>query len=409
MSHEAVITLLLPQAGNSMEEGTIVTWRVKPGDRIRPGDVLYELETDKATIEVESEVEGRVSAIVVGDGQTAPVKTAVAYLSEDDAAVKALLAGSAPAPTPAKAEAPDPALSLSLVPVATEVPQGKPTDASRKRVSPVARRAAADLGVDVEGLGEGSGPDGRILLEDVRAAVAARPAPSAPAPAAAADAPVRKGKAGRRPMSKMRRAIARNLTMSKQTVPHWYIKMTIDAAPVIAYRHRQKALFQCSMNDVLVEACVRAIVEFPQFRTQVDGDDLVTQERVHIGLAVAVEDGLVVPVIKNADTLSLSGIAVESRRIIESARQGKPENMGQGVFTISNLGMFGVDEFTAIVNPPEAAILAVGSVREQVIVENGAMRPGKTLTLTLSSDHRVIDGAVGARFMARLREILAGL
>jgi pyruvate dehydrogenase E2 component (dihydrolipoamide acetyltransferase) len=207
-------------------------------------------------------------------------------------------------------------------------------------------------------------------------------------------------------MSGMRKAIARNLTLSKTTIPHWYLSARINAAPMMALYKSQKAKVGCSVNDVIVMACARAIMEFPAMHSRVDGDTIIEFPGANIGIAVGMDDGLVVPVVMNADRLTLADLAAETKRLANQARAGKIENMGQGIFTISNLGMFGVDEFVAIINPPEAAILAVGAVREDVIVKDGAIRAGQTLNLTLSADHRLIDGTLGAQFMARLRALL---
>jgi pyruvate dehydrogenase E2 component (dihydrolipoamide acetyltransferase) len=207
-------------------------------------------------------------------------------------------------------------------------------------------------------------------------------------------------------MSRMRRAIARNLAASKQTIPHFYMKATIDAGPLLAFQKAEKEHYKCSVNDVITLAVARLLMEFPAFRGQIAGEEVVTYPDADIGVAVGVEEGLLVPVLKAADTRNLKGIAAESRRLVEAARAGKVEGMGEGVFTISNLGMFGIEEFSAIINPPESAILAVGAAREEEIVHNGAFRAGRRMTLTLSADHRIIDGVLAARFMARLRELL---
>jgi len=383
-----------------MEEGTILSWRVKPGDRVKVGDILFDLETDKATIEVEAEVAGRVAKIVVGEGQTAPVKTPVAYLSESDIALEALV--DAPAISAATA------VTVTVAPHAAEVkPEAK---SSRRRASPVARRAADVLKVDLDSIAKGSGPDGRILLEDVEAAVRLTPAvpasaPKAPVSPSPTAIPAMSG-GTRTPMTKMRKAIARNLSLSKQTLPHFYLKGTIDADPLLSYYKREKALYACSVNDVILYAVSRVILEMPSFRSQIDGDDTVQFESVNIGMAVGLDQGLVVPVLKGADSRNLKGIAQESRRLVESAKSGKVEGMGEGVFTISNLGMFGVEEFSAIINPPESGILAVGAAREEVVVKDGALKIGKKLTLVLSADHRIIDGTMAAKFMARLKQLL---
>jgi pyruvate dehydrogenase E2 component (dihydrolipoamide acetyltransferase) len=405
----SVIPLLLPQAGNTMEEGTILKWLVAPGDRVKPGDVLYELETDKATIEVEAEATGRLARIVVGDGQTAPVKTPVAYLAENDADVDAYIGGGAlvDGPVAGTTDEQEP-LAVKEPLVLGEKPVAAAAAGSgRVKASPVARKAAEVMGVDLEGLFPGSGPGGRVLLEDVQKVSKSAPKPLAEPKPISVPEPISAARGGsRRPMDKMRRAIARNLALSKQTIPHWYASVTIDAEPMLAYYKAEKALYPCTLNDVLVYACGRVIQEMPAFRSQVSGDEVVEFASVDIGLAVALDAGLVVPVVRGVDGMNLKGIAAESRRVIESAKAGKLEGVGEGLFTISNLGMFGVHEFAAIINPPESAILAVGAVKEAVVVKDGAMRAGKTMTVTLSADHRIIDGVTSARFLSRLKELL---
>lgn len=393
MSDSPALAILLPQAGNSMEEGTILSWRVKPGDEIKVGDVLYEMETDKATIEVEAEVSGRLARIVVGEGETAPVKTPVAYVGSD-AAVEALLGGG----TPAVVSTPAPSVIETV---------------SRRKVSPAARKCASDLGVDVTLIAVGSGPDGRILREDVEKAAKGAPKPvvqpvvAAPVPVAVV--PVRPSSTSggvRTPMSKMRRAIAKNLATSKQTLPHWYTKVTIDAEAMLGFLKQEKALYPCSVNDLIVLAVSRVVMELPAYRTQIDGDDLIEFPNANIGIAVGTDEGLTVPVVKGADTRNLKGIAQETRRVIENARNGKLEGVGEAVFSISNLGMHGVEEFVAIINPPESGILSVGSIREEVVVKNGALKAGKVMTMVLSADHRIIDGTMAAKFVVRLKELL---
>jgi len=204
----------------------------------------------------------------------------------------------------------------------------------------------------------------------------------------------------------MRKAIARNLTLSKQTIPHFYMRQTIEAEAMMAYNRERKAEFPCSINDVITMACARAIREFPAFRSRMEGDEIVPG--AIFGISVGLENGLVVPVVCGADRMDLRQLAGETRRIVEAARGGKLEAMGQGVFTISNLGMFGIEEFSAIINPPEAAILAVSAIRETCVVHNGAIRAAKVMTLTISCDHRLIDGLMAARFMAKLKELLEG-
>lgn len=204
----------------------------------------------------------------------------------------------------------------------------------------------------------------------------------------------------------MRKAIARNLTLSKTTIPHWYISSRINAGPMMTFYKSQKAKFACSLNDVIVMGCAKAIMTFPAMHSRVDGESVLEFSGANIGIAVGMDEGLVVPVVMNAEKLTLEQLGLETKRLANQARAGKIENMGQGIFTISNLGMFGVDNFVAIINPPEAAILAVSAVREDVIVKDGAIKAGQTMNLTLSADHRLIDGTLGAQFMARLKVLL---
>lgn len=402
-----VTPILMPKAGQSMEEGTLLKWRVSVGQMIKKGDVIFEIETDKATMEVEATDAGRLARIVVQEGEVLPVLQPVAYLAENDADVEAYIRSQGHGSPAAAAQAD----KLPVAPVGTaadsagaaaggpvdtvkQTPLGGSPQVSEGRVkaSPAARKLAAERGVDLHAVATGSGPGGRILSVDV--------------PASGAAAPMSGSGLQRRRMSQMRKAIARNLVLSKQTIPHFYVRQTISAEALLAFYQAQKAQYPCSINDVIVRACARAIEEFPAFRSRVDGDEIVELPGANIGIAVGLEQGLVVPVVVGAERMTLQQIGATTRRLAEAARGGKIEGMGQGCFTITNLGMFGTEEFAAIINPPEAAILAVGAVREAVVVKDGAMRPGKVMTVTLSADHRVVDGMLAAKFLARLRELL---
>lgn len=390
-----VIPILMPKAGQSMEEGVIVKWRVEPGAAVAKGDILFEFETDKATMEAEATDAGRLARIVVGDGGNSPVLVPVAYLADNDADVDAFIAASG-GPAAAAPSAAEPAESVQPAPAATMVAApAATTDTGRVKASPAARKIAAERGVNLAAVPQGSGVGGRILSTDVPAAGAGSTA-TAGAPAGVV----------RKRMSGMRKAIARNLTISKTTIPHWYLRSRVNAGPMMAFYRAQKEKVGCSVNDVIVMACAKAIMEFPAMHSRVDGDSILEFPGANIGVAVGMDDGLVVPVVMNAERFSLPQLAVETKRLAAQARAGKVENMGQGIFTISNLGMFGVDDFVAIVNPPEASILAVGSVKEDVVVKNGAIMAGQIMNLTLSSDHRLIDGTLGAQFMARLKALL---
>jgi pyruvate dehydrogenase E2 component (dihydrolipoamide acetyltransferase) len=398
-----VVPILMPKAGQTMEEGVIVKWHAKPGATINKGAILFEIETDKATMEVEAPDSGRLARIVVAEGAISPVLQPVAYLADDDADVEAFIAASgggaatqavaSSAVIPADAEK---AAIQASAPAAT-------TETGRVKASPAARKIAGERGVDLATVAHGSGPGGRILSTDVPAAGVAKPAV-----AAAVAVPQGELPAGvvRKRMSSMRKAIARNLTLSKTTIPHWYISARINAGAMMTLYKSQKAKTGCSVNDLIVLACAKAIMEFPGMHSRVDGDTVIEFPGANIGVAVGMDEGLVVPVVMNAEQLTLAQLAVETKRLANQARAGKIENMGLGIFTISNLGMFGVDDFLAIINPPEAAILAVSAVREDVIVKDGAMKAGQTMNLALSADHRLIDGTLAAQFMARLKALL---
>jgi pyruvate dehydrogenase E2 component (dihydrolipoamide acetyltransferase) len=387
----------MPKAGQSMEEGTLLKWRVSVGQTIKKGDVIFEIETDKATMEVEATDAGRLARIVVKEGEILPVLQPVAYLAENDADVDAFVAtqgqqgtgdrGQGTADNGSKDTTPAEAGTPNKEHVARASAAASVSAGGRVKASPAARKLAAERGVDLHGVATGSGPGGRILSSDV--------------PATGGD-----GTPIRRRMSQMRKAIARNLLQSKQTIPHFYVRLTINAESLLAFYQLQKAQYPCSINDAIVRACAHTIHEFPAFRSRIEGDEIVESPSANIGIAVGLDEGLVVPVVVGADRMTLQQIGAATRRLAESARGGKIEGMGQGCFTITNLGMFGTEEFAAIINPPEAAILAVGAVREAVVVKDGAMRPGKVMTVTLSADHRVVDGMLAAKFLARLKVLL---
>ena len=392
----AVDPILMPQAGNTMEEGSVLEWRVKEGDTIELGQILCEIETDKATMEYESPVAGRLARIVAPLNEPVAVKELIAVVADSDAAADAYLANQGSGSVAAETGAAPPVVVGSAATTNKNSHAAATYDAGgRIKASPAARKLSAAQGLSLATVGAGSGPGGRILSSDLSRATAS-----------AASLGGLAGAGGRRPMSKMRRAIGANLQRSKQTVPHFYVRLTINATPLLEFYREQKPLTDCSLNDLVVLGVGRTMREFPAVRSQIDGDDIVEFPHANIGIAVGVEDGLVVPVVLNVDTLSLAQLAQESKRVVEAGRNGSLENFGKGNFTISNLGMFGVEEFSAIINPPESGILAVSAIRETVIVENGSLRPGRVMTMTLSADHRVVDGLLAAKYMARLKEIL---
>ena len=408
-----VTPIVMPQAGNSMEEGTIVKWLVKEGDRITKGQVIFEIETDKANMEVEATEDGRLAKIVAKEGDVVPVKQPVAFLAEGEVDLGQVQGAAAPAVEESRKQKVESRNEEPLQAAPAAAVNAVPGDV---KASPAARRMAQEAGLDLASVGAGSGPGGRILSTDLSraakvgsASVVAAPAvPPVATPAKAPAVPAAPLPEGgvRKKMSKMRKAIAANLLASKQNIPHFYLRCTINADAMMAFYRGEKAKYPCSVNDVVTLATARAIMEFPAFRSKIDGDEIVEYGAANVGVAVGVEDGLTVPVLLGANAMNLQQIAANTKRIVENARGGKLEGWGEGNFTITNLGMFGVEEFAAIVNPPEPGILAVGAVREAVIVKDGAMKAGRVMTMTLSCDHRVIDGLLAAKFMARMKELL---
>jgi len=394
-THGDVIPILMPQLGQAVEEGLIVGWLVKPGDRIEKGQVIFELETDKAVVEVEAEHCGRLARIVVGVEEFVPVRTPIAYLAESDEILDAWLAAEAANKNTTSTE-----IEVASTEQKTESSTASAPDVSRSaraedriKASPAARQLAESNGINLDTLAPGSGPDGRVLVADVQAVLTGKRL-------AQPEAPVRQT------LSRMRRSIARNMSLSKQTIPHFYVKATVKAEPALRFCEARKSRFRCGLNDLIVAACARTMREFPAFRSRIENEEIVTFPRANVGIAVSVEDGLLVPVLRSADDMSLERLAGEARRLIKAARQGKVEAPGEATFTVSNLGMFGAEEFSAIINPGEAAILAVGAVREAVVVEKDAIQTTRTITLTLSCDHRLIDGVLAAKFLRRLKEQL---
>ena len=419
---DSATAILMPQAGNSMEEGRIIAWRVKAGDAITIGQILCEIETDKSTIEFESPIAGIIGGILTPAGGVQKVKLPIAHLNDGAAPSTTAVAESrsrgvaestatiassvsdlaTPRPRdPATAVSPDPVTPRPRDP-ATAVASG------RVPASPAARKLATEKGVDLASV-SGSGPGGRVLSTDVATAKPAAKGEKSDAKKAVVTIPRPTGPVGEavtRPLTKMRKAIATNLQMSKQTVPHFYVKVTVDAGPLLAFAKAQKAATGCSVNDVVMAGLARAMSAFPALRSRWSTDGITELPTANIGIAVGIPDGLVVPVVMQVDRLSLTELASESKRVVEAARKGKLENLGRASFTVSNLGMFGVEEFSAIINPPEAGILAVSAAREEVIVANGAMRPGRVMTLTLSADHRIVDGLLAAQFVQALKGVL---
>ena len=433
----------LPKLSPTMEEGTLVRWSKREGDAIGVDDLLAEVETDKATMEFRAFDRGTLLEILVPAGTQVKLGQAVAIVGNAGEDVSALKASVGSAQTPAPAPAPAPAAAPAAVgpektapkavEASPEVPfvrkgslldrteydaDDEPAQAGDPLASPYVRKLARDRGIDLEKT-RGTGKNGRVLPEDLDAApktAALAPAPVAVAKADALVAPESKA------LSPMRKTIARRLVESKRNVPHFYLTIDVDAEALVTLREEVNARLaksapkgadaeapaKVSVNDFIVKAVALALVKVPECNAQFSDDAILLHQRVDVSVAVAVPDGLVTPVVRNADRLSVLAISQEIRELARKARSKKlrPEEMSDGTFSISNLGMFGIDTFSAVINPPEGAILAVGRVRDEAVVKNGALAPGKRLGMTLSCDHRVIDGAVGAAFLAELRQLL---
>ena len=458
-------TMIMPKMGDGMEEGTLLRWLKSEGEELSEGDLIAEIETDKVTLEIEASETGVLTKTLVDEGQTVPVGTPIATIGEDapaeaapaEAAASATngrAPAAAPAPAPVATErhadadgaaidamnqaaAIAPAIapgngSAAPAPVgATAAPRAA---GERLRASPLVKRLAAEHGIDLQGV-MGTGPGGRIVKDDITpllsgiltavpavptapAAAPEQTVPSAgvaPAPsrvAASVNADARPAGAPRE-MSRIRRTTGRRMTESKQAVPHFYVTSEVDMAAAAAFRDQVNAQItddatKVSFNDLIVKAAAIALREFPNLNVSLEGDQLVDHPNVDINIAVAIEGGLIAPFIPDADQKSLGAIARMAKDLIGRARNGglKPEEFQGGTFTISNLGMYDVEEFIAIINPPQAAILAIGSIKEVPVVSDGEVTVGQRMNISLSADHRVTDGAEVAKFLQVVKRSL---
>ncbi len=415
----------MPRMSDTMEEGNIVGWLKEEGEVIEAGETIAEVETDKATMELDSFVDGVLLHIAVKEGPV-PIDGVIAVVGEKGEDWQAAIAaagssnGSAEAEAPATEEAPKPAETAA--PAAT--PSAPASDDKRLKASPLAKSMAKEAGIDISTI-QGSGDQGRIVKKDVEAAMANPPAAPAPAPAAAPAAKEEKaapppvvpfsfggGEANYEdtPISQMRKTIARRLGESKFTAPHFYLTIDINMDKAVALRKRLKEVSpaKVSFNDLVIKAAAAALREHPAINSSWLGDAIRANHDIHIGVAVAVPDGLLVPVIRYANMKTLSQINSEVRHLAGKAKDKKlqPAEMQGNTFTISNLGMFGIEEFTAIINPPDSCILAVGTIVQKPIVKDGQIVVGNMMKVTLSCDHRVVDGATGAQFLQTFQEIL---
>ena len=420
------IVINMPRLSDTMTEGVVAKWHKQIGDSVNEGDLLAEIETDKATMEFEAfpGQEGKLLYIGTGEGETAPVDTVLAILGEDGEDIEALKGGeatapaaateapAAPAPAAPAAPAPASAASSAPAPVAAApsavAPVATETDGSIK-ASPLARKLAAEKGVDLA-MVKGSGDHGRIVKRDVDSFNPAIHSSPQPGIAMAPAAPTGVESFTDTPVSQMRKVIASRLSESKNTAPHFYVTMDIDMDNAIAARKAMNASgeVKISFNDLVVKACALALKKHPVINSSWMGDFIRANHHVHIGVAVAIEDGLLVPVLRHADQMPLATISASVKDLAGKAKDKKlqPSDWEGNTFTISNLGMFGVEEFTAIVNPPDAGILAVGGIKQVPVVKDGQVVPGNVMKVTLSLDHRVADGASGAAFLQSVKGFL---
>ncbi|NNM89239.1 MAG: pyruvate dehydrogenase complex dihydrolipoamide acetyltransferase [Phycisphaerae bacterium] len=434
------IEITMPKLSDTMTTGTLVKWLKKEGDSVNPGDIIAEVETDKATQELEAFEPGTIAKIMVAEGSQIPIgglivvlagpgekvtDVAKAVAEAPRAAAPSATKPTAAAPSAAPAAAPSATAIASAIPAAVSAAAPAPAPApapvsgvaantpspagqsasGKPRVSPLARKIAAEKGLDI-GSVRGTGPGGRIIRRDVlEAPVGGTVAKMAGPP------PKTKLQAGTLPLSNMRQTIARRLLESKQSIPHFYVSMDVVMDALLDLRravNEQFAPSKLSVTDFICRATAVAIANVPAVNASFSPTAIIRHGTVHLGVAVAVEDGLVVPVIRDAQLLSVFEISTRIRQLAELARSRKlkADQMTGGTFTISNLGMYGVREFQAIINPPEAAILAVGGTEPRPIVKNGQVVPGQVMSLSLSADHRVVDGAAAAEFLGELKTIL---
>ncbi len=416
----------MPLLSDTMKEGVIAEWHKKVGDTVKSDDVIAEVETDKATMEVMPYVDGTLLYIGVEKGKGVPVNGIMAIIGKAGEDFQSILAAegsakpaeqAAPASTPAPQPQAAPAQPAPQAQSAPAAPQPAPTQPApavsnddRVKASPLAKKLAEDKGVDINAV-KGSGDNGRIIKRDVDSYTpAAASAPVAPKAAALAFVPAGQEGYTDTPLSQMRKIIAQRLSESKFSAPHFYLRMTVTMDKAIEARKAINDLspVKVSFNDLIIKACAMALRQHPAVNSSWMGDFIRQNHHIHIGTAVAVEEGLIVPVVKFADQKSLSQIAEEAGKLIEKARTKKiqPQEFTGNTFTISNLGMMDIDEFTAIINPPDSCILAVGKIAATPVVENGKVEIRQLLKLTLSCDHRSVDGAVGSRFLNTLKAYL---
>ncbi len=401
--------VIMPKLSPTMEEGQIARWLKKEGDKVSMGEPLAEIDTDKATMEMQALANGVLRKILINEGESAPLGQLIAVIGEPNEDIASVLAEApAAAAAPAKKEA-EP--KQPETPKAEEPPPPPPaptngrqtvsTDSGRIIASPLAARMAADSGLDLRSI-QGSGPNGRIVKKDIEAALTKPKTQVAPGVASAYRD---------EPATQIRQTIAKRLVTSIGPVPHFFLTIDIDMDRAAEMRESIKALdpdLKISVNDIIIKCAAAALIQHPQVNASFQDKFIRYYEHADIGVAVAIEDGLITPVIRGADQKSLSQIATEVRELAERARSKKlkPEEYTGATFSISNLGMFGIDEFTAVINPPEGAILAIGAMTAKPVVRDNQVVVKQMMRVTMSCDHRVIDGATGAKFLQTFKKIM---
>jgi pyruvate dehydrogenase E2 component (dihydrolipoamide acetyltransferase) len=405
--------IIMPQGGQDITEGRVVRWHKAEGDPVKKGDVICEVETEKAVFEVESPLDGVLLKIVVPAGKVARIFSTIGFVGAAGDSVE--LEDEEDVADEEKEVKKDSGIDVAALrkKVAAEGKDKK----GKVKASGRARKLADQKGIDISRV-EGSGPKGRITEKDVLAYIESTPA--VPEPAATAHAACEPSKAavgaadlrGKSvPMTRMRKVIARRLQQSKQTIPHFYVTVTVDMTDAISQRKELNTKVdkdsKVSLNDMVVKAAAVALGELPQVNCKIDEDNIVYLADINIGVAVGLDDGLVVPVLPEVDTLSLKGIAKKNKELVQLAKAGKQASLTTGTFTITNMGMLDVDNFVAIINPPETAILAVGSVRKNIMVTaDNSFQIRDTMSMTLSADHRAIDGVLGSQFVNKIKYCL---
>ncbi|MEY4465415.1 MAG: hypothetical protein RLZZ465_1045 [Bacteroidota bacterium] len=399
----------LPKMSDTMTEGVIVKWNYKVGDSVKSGDILAEVETDKATMDMEVYAKGTILHLALNEGDATPVDSIIAVVGNPGEDFQSLLGSAPAAPAPAAAVVEAAPVATPAAPAAqTATPAPAPVDSindERLKASPLAKKLAEEKGIDINQI-QGSGENGRIVKKDIETFT---PAASSKATATVA---VASGTESFHEVnvSQMRKTIAARLGESKFSAPHFYLTLEINMDKATQAREQMNTVsdVKISMNDLVIKAAAAALRKNPNINSSWLGTKIRYNHHIHIGVAMAVEDGLLVPVVRFADNKSLSQISSEVKEYGKKAKEKKlqPQDWTGNTFTISNLGMFGIDEFTAIINPPDACILAVGTVKDTVGVVNGEIKPVKTMKVTLSCDHRVVDGAMGAQFLKTLKEFL---